>query len=81
MIEDESIEYISKLIGWNAVKYADLKHNRNNDYQFDYQKMLDFKGDTLTYQLYSWVRINNLFKRTKFNLTDIENTELYSLIR
>ena len=75
LIEDESIEYISKLIGWNAVKYADLKHNRNNDYQFDYKKMLDFKGDTLTYQLYSWVRINNLFRKTKYSLTEIKNTE------
>jgi arginyl-tRNA synthetase len=75
LIKDESIEYISKLIGWNAVKYADLRHNRNNDYQFDYHKMLDFKGDTLIYQLYSWVRINNLFKKTKYTLENIKITK------
>tara|TARA_B100001248_G_C27382692_1_gene457897 strand:- start:62 stop:1801 length:1740 start_codon:yes stop_codon:yes gene_type:complete len=74
LIEDKSIEHISKLIGWNAVKYADLRHNRNNDYQFDYEKMLDFKGDTLIYQLYSWVRINNLFKKTKYSIQEIKNT-------
>ena len=73
LIKDESIEHISKLIGWNAVKYADLKHNRNNDYQFDYNKMLDFKGDTLVYQLYSWVRIKNLFRKTTFSLEEIKS--------
>ena len=62
-INSENLENISKIIGWNAVKYADLKHNRNNDYQFDYQKMLDTKGDTLVYQLYSWVRLKNLTRR------------------
>ena len=74
LIDNQSIEHISKVIGWNAVKYADLKHNRINDYQFDYDKMLDFKGDTLIYQLYSWVRINNLFRKTNYSLEEIKNT-------
>ena len=71
-INSKSLENISKLIGWNAVKYADLKHNRNNDYQFDYQKMLDTKGDTLVYQLYSWVRLKNLFRKTEFDINQIK---------
>jgi arginyl-tRNA synthetase len=75
MIKDESIEKISKIIGWNAVKYSDLKHNRNNNYQFDYQKMLDFKGDTLIYQLYAWVRLCNLFRKTNYSLEAIKNAD------
>jgi arginyl-tRNA synthetase len=34
--------------------------------------MLDTKGDTLVYQLYSWVRIKNLFRKTEFSINQIK---------
>ena len=61
----DNIERLSKIIGSGAIKYADLKQNRNNNYQFSFEKMLDHKGDTIIYLLYSWVRIKNLLEKTK----------------
>jgi len=61
----DNIEKLSKIIGSGAIKYADLKQNRNNNYQFSFEKMLDHKGDTIIYLLYSWVRIKNLLEKTK----------------
>ena len=60
----EDLNDLSKIIGSSAIKYADLKQNRNNNYQFSYEKMLDHKGDTIIYQLYSWVRIKNILLKT-----------------
>ena len=69
-IPTEDLERISKIISWSALKYADLKQNRINDYQFDFDKMLDNKGDTIVYQLYVWVRIKNIFKKANKNIDD-----------
>ena len=63
----EDLNELSKIIGSSAIKYADLKQNRNNNYQFSYEKMLDHKGDTIIYQLYSWVRITNILQKTDKN--------------
>ena len=43
-----------------AVKYYDLKQNRISDYRFDYGKMLDFKGNTAVYLIYSYVRLSSI---------------------
>ena len=34
----------SKIVGYGAVKYSDLKNSRTTDYCFSYDKMLDPKG-------------------------------------
>ena len=39
-------------IGVAAVKYFDLRQNRNSDYRFSYDSMLDPKGNTAVYVLY-----------------------------
>ena len=33
------------MLGYGAVKYADLKSNRNSNYIFDYDRMLDPRGN------------------------------------
>ena len=63
-IDIESLEQTSELIANSAVKYADLKQNRNNNYQFSFEKMLDFRGDTIIYQLYAWIRLVNILNKS-----------------
>ena len=46
-IDRTEIEEASKAIGYGAVKYADLSSNRQKDYRFDYDAMLNLTGDTL----------------------------------
>lgn len=50
-----------------------MKQNRIGDYRFDYDKILDIKGDTLLYQLYSLVRLKGLFRKTSINIDEIKN--------
>jgi len=47
----------SQKLGLAAVKYADLSNHRQSDYQFSYDKMLAFEGNTAAFILYSIVRI------------------------
>lgn len=51
-------------MGIAAIKYYDLKQNRISDYCFDYNKMLDPKGNTAVYLMYSYVRISSVLKKS-----------------
>lgn len=71
--EEESI--ISKNVAFSAIKYYDLKHRRTSDYKFDLSEILDFKGDSGVYLLYSFVRVNNIVKKASF-VGDVNIKEL-----
>lgn len=63
--EEESIynEQTAITLGVGALKYADLKNPRQNDYVFNTEKMLSFEGDTVVYLLYALVRIRTIFRQ------------------
>lgn len=46
----------AKAIGISAIKYADLSGNRQQDYVFEYDKMLKFDGNTAAFLIYAYVR-------------------------
>lgn len=46
--EDEFLAS-SEVVGISSVKYYDIKQNRTTAYKFDYDKMLDPKGNTAVY--------------------------------
>ena len=83
-INPEERSRIARIVGVGAVKYHDLKADRNRDYVFDWDKMLSFEGDTGPYLQYAHARINSIINRNKkdgitngsmiFNLR--EDTEL-----
>jgi len=50
-------------IGVAAVKYFDLRQNRNSDYRFSYDAMLDPKGNTAVYVLYAYARISAILRK------------------
>ena len=50
-----------------AVKYFDLKQNRVKNYKFDYNKMLDPKGDSAVYLLYAYARMCSIIKKSGVN--------------
>ena len=43
-------------VAYGCVKYANLSHNRNHEYIFSFDKMLEDKGDTAVYMLYVYTR-------------------------
>lgn len=61
---------LSSIMGINAIKYADLSNNRNSDYIFDSDKMLQFNGNTAAFLSYAYVRINSI--KNKISIDFIE---------
>lgn len=54
---------IAEVVGIDAVRYADLAQNRTSDYQFSWDKLLSFEGNTAPYMLYAVARLNSLFEK------------------
>jgi arginyl-tRNA synthetase len=62
-LDDAAIAALAPIVGIGAVKYADLMQNRISDYQFDWDKMISFKGNAGPYLQYAHARIAALFRR------------------
>jgi len=57
---EEHLRETARVMGYGAVKYADLKSNRINNYIFSYDRMLDDKGNTAIYLLYAGARLASI---------------------
>ncbi|XP_029942484.1 arginine--tRNA ligase, cytoplasmic [Salarias fasciatus] len=58
-------------VAFGCIKYADLSHNRINDYVFSFDKMLDDRGNTAAYLLYAFTRIRSIAR-----LADLDEAAL-----
>jgi arginyl-tRNA synthetase len=56
---------IARVIGFGAVKYADLLPNRQSDYVFSWDKMLALTGNTAPYLQYAYARIKSIFRKAE----------------
>lgn len=54
---------IARAVGIGALKYNDLKENRNSDIVFDWERMLDFSGNSAPYLQYTRARLNRIIKK------------------
>lgn len=54
---------VAEIVGLGGIRYADLHHNRDSDYIFDWDKMLATTGDTATYMQYAYARICGIFRK------------------
>ncbi len=70
--KDEFVDHVSKIVGLSAVKYADLSQNRTSDYKFDFDKMLDLKGNTAPYLLYAYVRVQGVSRKGNINFSQLD---------
>ncbi len=59
----EQIVELAPIVGIGAIKYADLQQNRLSDYQFDWDKMISFKGNSGPYLQYAHARIQAIFRK------------------
>ena len=72
---DERAE-VSKMLGIGAIKYADLSTDRNNNYTFEWEKMLSFDGNTAPYLQYAHARICSIFSKDEIDRNSIRNAEI-----
>ena len=73
--EEEMLDVVTK-VGIGAIKYADLSKTRTNDYIFDWQSMLNLKGNTAPYLQYAYTRIKSLFRESGINPEKINSSIL-----
>lgn len=62
---EESLKETAKVLGIDAVKYADLSCHRIKDYAFSYERMLRFEGNTAPFLLYAYVRARSILNKVK----------------
>ncbi|XP_017288225.1 arginine--tRNA ligase, cytoplasmic [Kryptolebias marmoratus] len=60
VLTPEELVRAQRAVAFGCVKYADLSHNRINDYVFSFDKMLDDRGNTAAYLLYAFTRIRSI---------------------
>lgn len=61
----------SRIIGMNTIKFSELSNKIDQNYIFNYEKMLKYNGKTATFIMYAYVRINSIL--TKFGKVDFKN--------
>jgi len=66
-LTSDEIKHAADVIGHASVKYFDLRQNPSSNYIFAYDKMLDDKGDTAVYLLYTRARINSIMRKAEAN--------------
>ncbi|XP_027071490.1 arginine--tRNA ligase, cytoplasmic-like isoform X1 [Coffea eugenioides] len=68
----EELEQTAEAIGYGAVKYADLKNNRLTNYTFNFDQMLNDKGNTAVYLLYAHARICSIIRRSGRDVEELK---------
>ncbi|MEZ4255080.1 MAG: arginine--tRNA ligase [Polyangiales bacterium] len=64
-IPEEELAETARVVGIGAIKYADLRQNRTSDYQFDWDKLISFKGNAGPYMQYAYARIASIFRKAE----------------
>ena len=78
----EEIESTSKALAYGCIKYSDLSNNRNKEYVFSFDKMLEDKGNTAVYMMYAYTRIKSIGRtigKTKLDETIDEFKKISSI--
>jgi len=73
-LSPEKQQHIAAAVGIGAVKYADLKQDRVGDYEFVWERVLSFEGNTGPYLQYAYTRICSIFR--KAGAVDIATAKL-----
>lgn len=72
-LSDDARATVAETVGIGAIKYADLRHNRESDYVYDEDKMLATTGDTATYMQYAYARVAGIFRKGGINRETLRN--------
>lgn len=73
-LDEATRDSIANIVGIGGIKYADLHHNRESDYVFDWNKMLAKTGDTATYMQYAYARIQGIFRKGDVELESLRSS-------
>ena len=85
----ENKEEVAHAVGVGAVKFFDLKTDRDNGYDFDLEAMVSCEGETGPYVQYAYARIQSILRKANFvpstennyKLADAESWEIIKHIQ
>lgn len=67
---------IAKMVGIGALKYNDLSQNRNTDIIFDWDRMLDFSGNSAPYLQYTYARLRSILRKAQSSKLKVQKVDL-----
>lgn len=71
VLSEEELKAAQESVAYGCIKYADLLHNRNHEYVFSFDKMLEDKGNTAVYILYALTRIRSISRMAKITQDEL----------
>lgn len=85
----ENKDAVAHAVGVGAVKFYDLKTDRDNGYDFDLEAMVSFEGETGPYVQYTYARIQSILRKAAFTakenasyaLNDSDSWEIIKLLQ
>lgn len=72
VLTPEELKMAQESVAYGCIKYADLSHNRNHEYVFSFDKMLEDKGNTAVYLLYAYTRIKSIARNANISPAKIK---------
>ncbi|MBL8817684.1 MAG: arginine--tRNA ligase [Planctomyces sp.] len=80
LLNDSERAAVAEIVAVGGIKYADLHHNRDSDYVFDWDKMLATTGDTAAAIQYAYARICGIFRKLQISRSEIADSHAHVLI-
>ncbi|XP_023299020.2 probable arginine--tRNA ligase, cytoplasmic [Lucilia cuprina] len=71
VLTPEELKAAQESVAYGCIKYADLSHNRTNEYVFSFDKMLEDRGNTAVYLLYAYTRICSISRNSGEDFSDL----------
>ena len=72
VLTPEELKLAQESVAYGCIKYADLSHDRNKEYVFSFDKMLDDKGNTAVYLLYALTRIRSIARTANLSREELK---------
>lgn len=64
-VSEQDIDDVSRKIGVGAIIFGDLKNSRINDFEFNWEDLLNFSGYTGPSVQYAYTRIQSIFRKSE----------------
>jgi arginyl-tRNA synthetase len=70
-LSEQELNRSARILGIDAIKYADLCCHRIKDYVFSYDRMLKLEGNTAAFLLYAYVRIQGIKRKVNKEISAV----------
>jgi len=71
-LPEEERRQVAEAVGVGALKYNDLRENRNSDIIFDWDQMLNLAGNTAPYLQYTVARLRSILRKSQIPSTKFQ---------